>query len=88
MVAEAGADVLARAEAVVHAIIGHAGAEASATDGLGKPFELRCAIAVPALPVWRAKFIDGLGVGVISNAAIPVNRLGRCAASDEGDGKG
>jgi len=82
-VVEANADILTHTEAIVHAIIGHAGVAA----GLEEPFELRPAITEPALPVRRTEFIDGLGVGVMADAAVPVNRLDCSAAVDEGDGK-
>ena len=75
LVVVAGSDGLVRTEAVI-AISGHAAIEVGTSEGLDKPFAHDFAIAQLDLPGWRAEFGHRLGIGVIPDAAVPINR--RC----------
>src|ERR1019366_2137978 len=83
----AGSDGLARAEAMVAAVVGHAAIEAGTGRGLDKPFGLDFAITEFGLPVRQAEFAYGLVIRVMPDAAVPINRFCCGAAGDERNGK-
>src|ERR1035437_10729272 len=75
LVVEVGSDGLARAEAMVAAVVGHAAIEAGSDRGLDKPFGHDFAITEFGLPVRQAEFAYGLIIHVMPNAAVPINRF-------------
>jgi len=88
LVVVAASGGLARAEAMVAAIVGHAAIEAGTDRGLDKPFGHDFAITESGLPVRWTEFGHRLGIRVMPDAAVPVNWRWRLAAGEKRDGQG